>query len=176
MQPATIDPTPDILQHSVVVFSNNYLPMARINIRRAVMLLVSGRAEPLEPEPEHVWHLRSPSVVIEVPHHIRLRVSTAERLWKVPPVSRRELLRRDNHKCQYCGTGKNLTIDHVIPRSRGGGHTWDNVVIACDKCNGKKGDKLLHETGLTLRSKPRAPMHPAVAFADSFWKHQQARE
>lgn len=165
---------PDILQHSVVVFSNNYLPMTRINIRRAVMLLVSGRAEPLELEENtQFWQLRSPSVTIDVPHQIRLRVSTAERLWKVPPVSRRELLRRDSHKCQYCGTGKSLTIDHVIPRSRGGGHTWDNVVIACEKCNGRKGDQYLAETNFTLKSRPKAPMHPAVAFAESFWQSRQ---
>jgi 5-methylcytosine-specific restriction endonuclease McrA len=160
MKPATLNYTPDVLQHSVVVFSNNYLPMARVNIRRAVTLLISGRAEPLELENTSFWQ--------------RLRVSTTERLWKVPPVSRRELLRRDNHKCQYCGTGKSLTIDHVIPRSRGGGHTWDNVVIACEKCNGRKGDKFLTEAGLTLRHKPKAPMHPAVAFAESFWQNHQA--
>jgi 5-methylcytosine-specific restriction endonuclease McrA len=164
---------PDILQHSVVVFSNNYLPMARVNIRRAVTLLVSGRAEPLELEQNEFWQLRSPSMTIDVPHQIRLRVSTAERLWKVPPVSRRELLRRDGHKCQYCGTGKSLTIDHVIPRSRGGSHTWDNVVIACEKCNGRKGDKYLSETNLTLKTRPKAPMHPAVAFAESFWHSRQ---
>jgi 5-methylcytosine-specific restriction endonuclease McrA len=176
MMPAILDHRSDVLQNSVVVFSNNYLPMARVNIRRAVTLLVSGRAEPLEIDTELFWQLRSPSMTVEVPHHIRLKVSTAERLWKVPPVSRRELLRRDNHKCQYCGNGKGLTIDHVIPRSKGGGHTWDNVVIACDKCNGKKGDKYLNETNLSLKTKPKAPMHPAVAFAESFWQNRQSHE
>jgi 5-methylcytosine-specific restriction endonuclease McrA len=176
MKPAILDHRSDVLQNSVVVFSNNYLPMSRVNIRRAVTLLVSGRAEPLELETNLFWQLRSPSVTIEVPHHIRLRVSTAERLWKVPPVSRRELLRRDGHKCQYCGAGKALTIDHVIPRSRGGGHTWDNVVIACERCNGKKGDKYLNETGLALKTKPKAPMHPAVAFAESFWQNRPMPE
>ena len=92
---------PSVLNNSVVVFSTNYLPMARINIRRAITLLICGRAEPLDlQDSKLVWVLRSPSVTIEVPHHIRLKTSTAERLWKLPSVSRRELLRRDGHRCQ----------------------------------------------------------------------------
>jgi 5-methylcytosine-specific restriction endonuclease McrA len=162
---------PPVLNNSVVVFSANYLPMARINIRRAITLLIMGRAEPLDlQDTKLVWTLRSPSVTIEVPHHIRLKTTTAERLWKLPSVSRRELLRRDGHRCQYCGSAKQLTIDHVIPRSKGGTHTWDNVAIACETCNHKKGDKYLNETSMTLKTKPKAPMHPTVAFAEQFWQ------
>jgi 5-methylcytosine-specific restriction endonuclease McrA len=167
-------PIPSVLNHSVVVFSTNYLPMARINIRRAIALLMSGRAEPLDLEDTKLmWKLRSPSVEIEVPHHIRLKTTTAERLWKLPSVSRRELLRRDGHRCQYCGSSKQLTIDHVIPRSKGGTHTWDNVAIACETCNHKKGDKYLNETSMVLRTKPKAPMHPTVAFAEQFWQSRE---
>ncbi len=167
-------PIPSVLNNSVVVFSTNYLPMARINIRRAIALLMSGRAEPLDLEDTKLmWKLRSPSVEIEVPHHIRLKTTTAERLWKLPSVSRRELLRRDGHRCQYCGSSKQLTIDHVIPRSKGGTHTWDNVTIACETCNHKKGDKYLNETSMVLRTKPKAPMHPTVAFAEQFWQSRQ---
>jgi 5-methylcytosine-specific restriction endonuclease McrA len=163
-----------VLNNSVVVFSTNYLPMARINIRRAITLLISGRAEPLDlQDTKLVWTLRSPSVEIEVPHHIRLRTTTAERLWKLPSVSRRELLRRDGHRCQYCGSAKQLTIDHVIPRSKGGTHTWDNVAIACETCNHKKGDKYLNETAMVLKTKPKAPMHPTVAFAEQFWQSRE---
>jgi 5-methylcytosine-specific restriction endonuclease McrA len=96
-----------------------------------------------------------------------------ERHWKAPPVNRREVFRRDNHACQYCGSTKHLTLDHVIPRSKGGTHTWDNVVTACEKCNSCKGDRLLHETGMVLKAKPKAPMHPAITFAEQFWKEQQ---
>jgi 5-methylcytosine-specific restriction endonuclease McrA len=165
-----------VLQNSVVVFSRNYLPLARINIKRAIVLLITGQAESLEFGNTHKWEVRSPSVVLEVPEHIRLTVSNPERLWKVPPVNRREVLRRDNHTCQYCGSTKNLTIDHVIPRSKGGQHTWDNVVAACDRCNSLKGDRLLHEANMTPRTKPKAPAHPAVAFAEQFWKAQQEDE
>nr|WP_310482278.1 HNH endonuclease [Chamaesiphon sp. VAR_48_metabat_403] len=167
---------PSVLNHSVVVFSTNYLPMARINIRRAITLLLTGRAEPLDlQDTKLVWVLRSPSVEVEVPHHIRLKTTTAERLWKLPSVSRRELLRRDGHRCQYCGSAKQLTIDHVIPRSKGGTHTWDNVTIACETCNHKKGDKYLNETAMVLKTKPKAPMHPTVAFAEQFWQSQESR-
>jgi 5-methylcytosine-specific restriction endonuclease McrA len=176
MQTATIEhrnTIPSVLNNSVVVFSANYLPMARINIRRAITLLIGGRAEPLDlGETKLVWELHSPSVTIEVPHHIRLKTSTAERLWKMPSVSRRELLRRDGHRCQYCGSTRALTIDHIIPRSKGGTHTWDNVAIACETCNHKKGDKYLSDTNMSLRTKPKAPMHPTVAFAEQFWQSQ----
>jgi 5-methylcytosine-specific restriction endonuclease McrA len=128
-----------VLQNSVVVFSKNYMPLARINLRRAVVLIVTGQAESLEFSSAQQWEVRSPSIVLQVSEHIRLISSNPERYWKVPPVSRREVLRRDNHACQYCGSGKRLTLDHVIPRSKGGQHTWNNVVAACARCNCRKG-------------------------------------
>ncbi len=161
-----------LLQQQVVVFSKNYLPLARINIKRAIVLLVTGQAESLAYSGQQ-WEVRSPSVVLQVPEHIRLTVSNPERHWKLPPVSRREIFRRDQHRCQYCGSHQHLTLDHVIPRSKGGTHSWDNVVAACERCNSRKGDRLLHETGMLLKAKPKAPMHPAIAFAEQFWKAQQ---
>jgi 5-methylcytosine-specific restriction endonuclease McrA len=161
-----------ILHNQVVVFSKNYLPLARINLKRAVVLLVTGQAESLEFNNLQTWEVRSPSVVLQVPEHIRLTSGNPERQWKVPPVNRREVFRRDHHACQYCGSTKRLTLAHVIPRSKGGTHTWDNVVAACEKCNSATGDRLLHETGMVLRSKPKAPIHPAIAFAEQFWKEQ----
>ncbi|MBF2047322.1 MAG: HNH endonuclease [Leptolyngbya sp. IPPAS B-1204] len=167
---------PAVLQNSVVVFSKNYLPLARINIKRAIVLLISGQAESLEIGNTTMWEVRSPSVVLQVPEHIRLTVSNPERLWKVPPVNRREVLRRDGHTCQYCGSTRNLTIDHVIPRSKGGQHSWDNVVAACERCNSLKGDRLPHEASMAPKTKPKAPAHPAVAFAEQFWKAQHGED
>jgi 5-methylcytosine-specific restriction endonuclease McrA len=172
MQATEQSPPSHILHNQVVVFSKNYLPLARINIKRAVVLLVTGQAETLEFSSIQTWEVRSPSVVLQVPEHIRLTSGNPERQWKVPPVNRREVFRRDHHACQYCGSTKRLTLDHVIPRSKGGTHTWNNVVAACEKCNSSKGDRLLHETGMVLRSKPKAPIHPAIAFAEQFWKEQ----
>jgi 5-methylcytosine-specific restriction endonuclease McrA len=161
-----------VLQNQVVVFSKNYLPLARINIKRAIVLLVTNQAESLDFSSTQQWEIRSPSLVLLIPEHIRLLNGNPERHWKMPPVSRREVLRRDNHACQYCGSTRHLTIDHVLPRSKGGPHSWDNVVTACEKCNAAKGDRLLPELGLQLRSKPKAPMHPAIAFAEQYWKEQ----
>jgi 5-methylcytosine-specific restriction endonuclease McrA len=158
---------------SVVVFSKNYLPLSRVNIKRAIVLLVTGKAEPLDFLPGAFWEVKSASILLQVPAHIRLTLNSAERVWKVPPVNRRELLRRDKHTCQYCGSHKQLTIDHVFPRSKGGKHTWDNVVIACERCNTRKGDRIPEQVGMVLRSKPTAPTHPAVTFAEQFWQEQQ---
>ena len=72
--------------------------------------------------------------------------------------TRNMIYKRDGHSCQYCGSTRNLTIDHVIPRSRGGQDTWENLVSCCDKCNVSKGDKYLRETNMKLRSKPKAPI------------------
>ncbi len=163
---------PQVLQNQVVVFSKNYLPLARINIKRAIALLVTGQAEALEFSSTQQWEVRSPSVVLQISEHIRLTGGNPERHWKLPPVNRREVFRRDGHTCQYCGSTKHLTLDHVIPRSKGGTHTWDNVVTACERCNSTKGDRLLNELGLVLKTKPKAPMHPAIAFAEQFWKAQ----
>lgn len=158
---------------SVVVFSKNYLPVTRVNIKRAIVLLVTGKAEPLDFMSGNTISIRSSLMVLLVPEHIRLTCSSGERLWKIPPVNRRELLKRDHHCCQYCGSNKRLTIDHIIPVSKGGKNTWDNVVIACEICNQKKGDRTPLQAGMSLRSHPKPPIHPTVAFAEKFWHDQQ---
>ncbi len=163
-----------VLEQSVVVFSQNYLPLCRINIKRAIVLLVTDKAEALNLTTDTGWQVHSPNLVLCVPKHIRLKIASTERMWKVPPVNRREVLRRDHHHCQYCGSSKRLTLDHVMPRSRGGQHTWDNVVIACERCNSRKGDRTPMEAGMSLRTKPKAPLHPAVSFAEQFWNDVQA--
>ncbi|NJL11275.1 MAG: HNH endonuclease [Calothrix sp. SM1_7_51] len=163
-----------VLEQSVVVFSQNYLPLCRVNIKRAIVLLVTEKAEPFDFATNDGFYVHSPTVVLYVPKQIRLKIASGERTWKVPPVNRREVLRRDHYSCQYCGSTKHLTLDHVLPRSRGGQHTWDNVVIACERCNSKKGDKTPQEVGMNLRSKPKAPIHPTIAFAEKFWMEAQA--
>ncbi|BDI15303.1 hypothetical protein ANSO36C_11050 [Nostoc cf. commune SO-36] len=162
-----------VLEQSVVVFSQNYLPLCQVNIKRAIVLLVTDKAQPLGFTTEAGWQVHSSNLVIDVPKHIRLTITSNERMWKVPPVNRREVLRRDHHTCQYCGSGKHLTLDHVMPRSRGGSHTWDNVVAACERCNSRKGNRTLFEAGMQLRTKPKAPIHPAISFAEQFWIDMQ---
>lgn len=162
-----------VLQNSVVVFSKNYLPMARVPMKRAIVLLVTGQAEALNLGDCMTWIVRSPSLVLVVPEQIRLTMGNVERLWKPPAVNRREVFRRDRHTCQYCGSTKKLTIDHILPRSKGGQHTWDNVVAACEACNGRKGNCTPQEANMPLKTKPKAPIHPTIAFAESFWEAHQ---
>lgn len=166
----------ETLTQSVVVFSQNYLPISRVNIRRAIVLLVTDKAEPLDFISGASWEIRSATTIFQVPHHIRLKIKGIERVWKVPPVNRREVLRRDRYQCQYCDSKKQLTIDHIIPRSKGGKHTWDNVVIACESCNSRKGDRTPQQAGMLLKTKPTAPIHPAVAFAEQFWSEKQVTQ
>jgi len=161
------------LQQPIAVFSRNYLPVSRIELRRAVVLLVTGKAEPLSWFDETAAVLRSPSQTLRVPAQIRLTLQAPERVWKLPTVSRREVLRRDRQTCQYCSRRTHLTLDHVVPRSKGGPHTWDNVVTACERCNSLKGDRTPEQAGLTLRTTPKAPIHPAVAFTKQFWRDRQ---
>ena len=160
----------------VVLFSQNYLPVAQINLKRAAVLLVTARAVPLnllEASEGQSWQIRSPRQVLHIPEHIRLTVGGSDRIWKTPPVNRREVLRRDHHTCQYCGSQKRLTLDHVIPRAQGGPHTWENVVTACAPCNSQKGNRTPAQAKMPLKHPPKAPMNPVVAFAEQFWKEHK---
>lgn len=162
----------NIFTPSVVVFSPNYLPLNQISLKRAVTLLILQKAEPINfSDRIAIKEFRSQKTVIQVPPIIRLYRSP-ERPWKIPPVSRKEILRRDENQCQYCGNRKQLTIDHVIPRSRGGKHTWNNVVAACATCNCRKGNKTPTEANMALFKDPVAPQHPTIAFARQFWQKQ----
>jgi len=78
-------------------------------------------------------------------------------------------MKRDNYSCVYCGSKKNLTIDHLIPKSKGGGNSWDNLVTCCSPCNIKKGDKLLNDTNMRLQKKPTEP----TIFSDSIGRYLQ---
>jgi len=157
--------------HTVMVFSKNYMPLNQVNVKRAIILLISGRAEPLPlDKKDREIAIQSPSIVFKVPRYIRLTVSYTQRAWKIPAVNRREVLRRDKHTCQYCGSTKRLTLDHIIPRSKGGEHSWTNVVTACERCNSSKGDRTPQQAGMFLRCNPKPPVHPLVAFSEQFWR------
>jgi 5-methylcytosine-specific restriction endonuclease McrA len=164
----------DVLNRPVLVFSKSYMPINRITVKRALVLLVSGRAEPLDFGQGEGVAVHSPTAVFTVPSTIRLTMNHIQRAWRVPAVSRREVLKRDKHTCQYCGSNKQLTLDHIIPRSKGGPHSWTNVVTACARCNSRKGDRTPTQAGMTLRSQPKPPSHPLLAYADEFWKSQEA--
>jgi 5-methylcytosine-specific restriction endonuclease McrA len=142
------------LQH-VLVLNASYEPLNVCTVRRAHVLVYKGKAEIVERLEQP---LRSASTTFHWPHVIRLvhyvRVPRAAQR----KISRRALFARDGWRCAYCGTsGGRLTLDHVLPRSRGGESVWENVVTACAPCNHKKGDRTLEESGLHLRHSPKAP-------------------
>ena len=80
--------------------------------------------------------------------------------------SRAMIYKRDGHKCQYCGSTRNLTIDHIFPTSKGGDNSWENLVVACMPCNTRKGDKLLEETNLILETTPKKPFNKMLFSLD----------
>jgi len=149
---------------SVLVLNASYEPLSVVSIQRAVVLLLKEKAELVEAA-EAV--LRSERLALPIPLVIRLvyyvRIPYRVKL----PVSRRAVLVRDAYTCQYCTKSfahTKLTLDHVLPRSRGGKTTWENIVTACKSCNNKKGNKTPHEANMPLLKKPTQPRYIAIAF------------
>ncbi len=139
---------------SVLVLNQNYEPLNVCNTRRALVLVDGGKAEVLE----HAFgDIRTPSRAIPRPSVIRL-VYMIKRPRPRVRLTRREVFMRDQYTCQYCGLKtRDLTLDHVIPRHRGGAHTWENLVSACRSCNHRKGGKALEECRMPLRRLPFEP-------------------
>ena len=140
--------------HPVLVLNHNYEPLNVCTYRRAMVLVLTGKAEVLEAYDLEISTMRGH---YEVPSVIRLGVMIRRPHPRVK-LCRREIFIRDNYTCQYCGQrSHDLTIDHVVPRSRGGGHSWENLVSACRSCNHRKGGKSLTEARLTLAHPPVEP-------------------
>lgn len=140
-----------------LVLNASYEPLCVVADRRAVVLVLSDKAD-LVHDAGRVLHAER--MAVPVPSVIRLRYFVRVPFERGVALSRRAVFARDDQRCQYCGTGAE-SIDHVVPRSRGGRHEWDNVVAACRPCNLRKGDRLLDETNLVLRRRPLAPRHLA---------------
>ena len=148
---------------AVLVLNASYEPLHVVTTKRAVILLLKEKAEVVEAAEQL---LRSERMGLRKPLVIRL-----VQYVKVPrklalPLTRRLVLARDAYTCQYCGSQPNraiLTIDHVLPRSRGGGKRWENVVAACRPCNQRKGNRTPKEANMPLARKPFRPRYVALA-------------
>ena len=161
-----------MLNSRVLVLNQNYEPMSVCSARRALILLYLEKAEMIERNHEVV---RSVSQAIPLPSIVRL-----SRLIHVPRkrilLNRKNIIKRDNHQCQYCGTTDGpVTVDHILPKDRGGGDTWENLVCACMNCNTKKRNRTPREAGMTLLKKPRKPgylffIQHFVGIPDDRWK------
>ena len=143
-----------MITSAVLVLNQNYQPLNVCNVRRAVSLLGREKAETLE---ESGSYLHSAYAMLAEPAVIRL-VYLVKRPLHRHRLSRREVFVRDHYQCQYCGAPtRALTVDHVIPRSKGGLHAWTNVVSACDACNHRKAGRTPREAGMRLLRKPQEP-------------------
>ncbi|MEA2398260.1 MAG: hypothetical protein QOK25_1816 [Thermoleophilaceae bacterium] len=158
----------------VLVLNASYEPINVCTVRRAVVLVLKERAEVLE-RSDRELHAESLTVarpvVIRLISYVRIPRDAHSR-----KITRRAIFARDKWTCQYCGGGRdNLTVDHVIPRSKGGTSGWDNIVTCCAPCNRRKGDRLPKHAGMHPRHAPRAPsstifVHVAVPRVPDVWQ------
>jgi 5-methylcytosine-specific restriction endonuclease McrA len=143
-----------MINHPVLVLNQSYEPLAVCRARRAVVLIYQGKAEMIENGLGYIHTIRD---TIELPSVIRV-AKLVHRPRRQRKMTRYEIFNRDRYTCQYCGIqSRHLTLDHVIPRYRGGQHTWENVVSACSACNRRKAGKTPREANMKLIRQPAPP-------------------
>jgi 5-methylcytosine-specific restriction endonuclease McrA len=150
----------------VLVLNASYEPLNITTWKRALVMLLKGKAEGLEHDRNRAIRpdLLLPTV-IRLRHFVRVP-------YRQLPLTRRNLFHRDGHCCQYCGySGEKLSVDHVVPRSRGGTDSWENVTTACLSCNVRKGNRTPREAGMVLL---RAPHRPASGLGYEATRHLRA--
>ncbi|HEY3875910.1 MAG TPA: HNH endonuclease [Candidatus Kapabacteria bacterium] len=148
----------------VLILNGNYEPLAITNVEKAIILLYLSKAELVSSMTGR--SVRSTSVTMPFPSVVRLSAFVRVPFKKVI-LSRKNILRRDGHKCQYCGTTSvTLTVDHIVPKSRGGEDSWENLVSACLRCNNVKGSQTPEEAQMPLMRRPIRPNH--VTFLRQF--------
>lgn len=156
----------------VLVLNASYEPLSVVSSRRATVLVLSDKAHMVEASAE-VWH--SERAEVAVPSVIRLNNFVRVPYGRSVPLTRNAVFARDGHRCQYC-EGPAESIDHVVPKSRGGQHIWENVVAACRRCNLRKGARLLEDTTFRLTKAPTAPPRYGWVYAragpgmDPLWR------
>ncbi len=153
----------------VLLLNNNYEPLNVCSFVRAYTLLLLGKAEIAHRDGVTIHTVSGPLIA---PSVLRMRYHVKRPMPQLK-LCRQTVLARDHHTCQYCGRqGRDLTIDHVVPRRHGGPHSWDNLVACCRKCNLKKADKLAHHANMKLIRSPRRPSYvPYISLA----KYMKAR-
>ncbi len=136
-----------------LILNATYEPLSIVSARRAVVLVLRQKAVVVEDSGD-VWHSERATHLL--PTVIRLRTFVKVPYARRVALNRRAVFARDRHSCQYCGTAAE-NIDHVVPRSRGGTHSWENVVASCRRCNLHKGNRTPREAGMRLQVAPQAP-------------------
>lgn len=141
------------LNSPVLVLNSNYLPINITNFRKAFKLVFKGKAEVVLEGDETIQTM---SIKFKKPSIIRLTYNVNVPYRKVI-LSKENIFRRDNYTCGYCGRFRDLTVDHIQPKSKGGKDNWENLITACFKCNSVKGDRTPEQAGMKLISKPFKP-------------------
>ena len=161
------------LNSPVLVLNLNYEPLNVCTTKRAMVLLVIGKAAVIE---NGRGYIRTPSTIYPRPSVIRLDYMIKRPRPRVK-LNRREIFRRDNYTCQYCGREtRQLTVDHVVPRHRGGEYCWKNLVSACPACNRRKGGKMLQDAHMSLLRRPYEPRATGDYFFGHYLKHNKEWE
>ena len=143
-----------ILNRKVLVLNQSYEPLMVINAKRAIVLIIKDKVKMLEKYSENI---RSVQNSFDLPSVIRLNFYVHLK-YKDIVLNRRNILKRDDYRGQYCAKQATpLTIDHIVPKNKGGKDSWENLVAACSKCNTRKGDTLLKHMDMKLLKKPRKP-------------------
>jgi 5-methylcytosine-specific restriction endonuclease McrA len=147
------------MNEPVLLLNANFAPLNVCNTRRAIGLVLAGKAEMMLDGRGVIQTVRE---IYPRPSVIRLGYMVKRPRPRVR-LTKKEIFRRDKHTCQYCGArASRMTIDHVIPKHKGGDHTWHNLVTACDRCNLQKGGRTADASRLTLRKKPSEPRASAL--------------
>ena len=139
----------------ILVLNADYTPLTIMKLDRAFRLVYKGKAEIISTKGDTI---STDKVDYDRPSVIRL-LKYVYFPYKKVTLSRFNIYRRDDYKCLYCGSDRSLTLDHIIPRSKGGKNSWTNLATCCMKCNITKGDRFLEETGMVLRQKPFIPSY-----------------
>ena len=143
-----------ILNRKVLVLNQSYEPLMVINAKRAIVLIIKDKVKMLEKYSENI---RSVQNSFDLPSVIRLNFYVHLKYRDIV-LNRRNILKRDDYRCQYCAKQATpLTLDHIVPKNKGGKDSWENLVAACSKCNTRKGDTLLKHMDMKLLKKPRKP-------------------
>ncbi|HEC77835.1 MAG TPA: HNH endonuclease [candidate division WOR-3 bacterium] len=144
-----------MLKSAVLLLNQNYEPLTVLRVKRAITLLILGKVDLIENVDGKLLH--SISLSYPVPSVIRLKYFVRIKRKEIS-LTKKNIIKRDNHQCQYCGkkTGM-MTTDHIIPKALGGADSWENLVCACLDCNNRKGNRSLKEAGMKLIRKPKRP-------------------
>ena len=146
-----------MLQLPVLLLNQNYEPLTILKLKRAITLVILGKVDTIENENGKLIH--AISLTYRAPSVIRLKYFVKIKRKEIS-LTKKNIIKRDSHQCQYCGRRTGLmTADHIMPKALGGEESWENLVCACHECNNRKGDLSLKQSGMRLLKKPKRPSY-----------------